>query len=163
MSKKITIEYIGPHRPPWTDRCPVKIVTYFDDVAGIDKKANLQFILLPEGKGKLCICKGAPEDAAYKITSSSPAFIEFVEGTKYTEKRIIGLKPKTVNKEANLEEKLAKAEKELEEERKKNVLAAQQSALERESQARENASSSAPDPEVKDVKDTEKKELGISA
>ena len=32
MPEGVTIEYIGPFRPPWRDAGPLKIVTYFDEL-----------------------------------------------------------------------------------------------------------------------------------
>lgn len=152
--KTTTIEYIGPHRPPWGTKCPLKIVSYFDDASGTNKTAKLQFII----KNNLCICEDAPADAAYKIISSSQAFIKLEDGTKFSEKRIIGLKVTKVNKSEKLEEKLAETEKALKEEREKTALAQQKAALEREAEARDNASSSAP---AEDAKAVEKEELGV--
>jgi hypothetical protein len=151
-----TIEYLGPFRPPWKEAGPRKIVTYFDDVAGINKTAILQFI---GAKGEVCICKNIPEDAAFKLTSSSEVFIEFVEGTKYAEKRIVGLKATKVNQEELLQDKLTKVEKELEDERRKNALTAQQVAYQREADARDNPPPPPVEAEGSDAKDVEKKEL----
>lgn len=159
MLNRVTVEYLGPFRPPWSDKGPTKTVTYFDPQSGIDKKANLQFV---GSKGELCLCKDVPEDAAFKLTSSSPVFIPFEEGTKYAEKRIIGLKAKTINKDEVLVGQIAKLERELEEEKKKNALEAQQVALQREAEARDNPQRPPPDfSEGSDAKETEKKELGV--
>lgn len=154
------IEYLGPHRPPWGDKAPLKIVTYFDPAKGIDSKANLQFVV---GKDRLCLCKNVPEDAAFKLTNSSPVFIEFEEGTKYSEKRIVGLKVKAINKDEVLQDKITELEKKLAEERKKNALAAQQEHLAREAEARDNPPLPPIESKDSDAKETEKKELGVPA
>lgn len=156
----VTIEYLGPHRPPWSDKTPLKIVTYFDVAKGVDSKANLQFV---GGKGELCLCKNAPEDAAHRIISSSPVFIKFVEGTKYSEKRIVGLKAKAINQDEVLKDEIAKLQNELEAERKKNALAAQQEHLAREAEARDNPKPPPIESKDSDAKETEKKELGVPA
>lgn len=150
MSK--TLEYIGPHRPPWGDRAPSKTVSYYDAKIGINKQIHLQFIV----KDKLCICENVPDDAAFKIINSSPAFIELAPGTKYSEKRIRGLKAKD-NAEDNYKAEIAKLHNQLAEEQRKSALNAQRLALEAEASARENSSSSAP----VDAKEVEKKELGV--
>lgn len=154
--ERVTVEYLGPFRPPWKEKAPEKIVTYFDDAAGINKTAKLQFIA---AKGKLCLCKNVPEDAAYKLTSSSPVFILHEEGTKYAEKNIVGLKATKINQEERLQDKLTKVEKELEDERRKTAINAQQVAYQREAEARDNPPPSPIEAEGSDAKDVETKEL----
>lgn len=156
----VTIEYLGPHRPPWKDKAPLKIVKYFDPTSGIDKNANLQFVV---GKDKLCLCKNVPEDAAYKLTSSSPVFIEFEQGTKYSEKRIVGLKVTKVNQDEVLKDKITELERKLGEEQKKSALAAQQEHLAREAEERDNPKLPPIESKDSDAKETEKKELGVPA
>ena len=154
MSK--TIEYLGPFRPPWANTAPLKIVTYIEPSRGIDQKANLQFVI---DKDRLCLCKNVPDDPAFKLTNSSPVFIEFVPGTKYSEKRIVGLKPTKVNQEDKLQDELSKVQKELEDERKKNAINAQQVALQREAEAQDNPPPPPIEAEGSDSKEVEKEEL----
>ena len=156
MPEGKTVVYLGPFRPPWRDAGPLKIVTYFDPASGINKQAKLQFV---GGKGQLNLYKNVPDDAAYKLTSSSPVFVLFEEGMKYAEKDVVGLKAKKVNQEELLLNKLTKVEKELEAERRKNAINAQQVAYQREAEARDNPPPLPVETEGSDAKEVETKEL----